>query len=106
MVQNLIPNDSYHLEALLAAYRVDDHVSMNSNEVFAIQYRVFILTGCVNDLYSIVLIPISDDLAEGVLNGWVVRVYEMTLDVLHSQGTLACGKLASLSTRTLERLTH
>lgn len=63
---------------------------MNTNEVLAIQNRVFILTGGVDDLHSKVLIPVSYDLAECVLNGGIVGVYEMTFDVLHRERAFAC----------------
>lgn len=43
MIQNLVTDDSHHFEALLAANAVDNHVSMNANEVLAIQNGVFIL---------------------------------------------------------------
>lgn len=43
VVQNLIPDDSDHLKALLASDAVDDHVAVDANEVLAVQNRVFIL---------------------------------------------------------------
>ena len=43
MIQNLVADDSHHLEALLAANAVDNHVSMDANKVLAIQNGVFIL---------------------------------------------------------------
>ena len=43
MIQNLVADDSHHLKALLAADAVDNHVSMNANEMLAIQNGVFIL---------------------------------------------------------------
>lgn len=43
MIQNLVANNSHHLEALLAANTVDDHVSVDPNEVLAVQNSVFVL---------------------------------------------------------------
>ena len=43
MIQNLVADDSHHLEALLAANAVDNHVSMDANEVLAVQDSVFVL---------------------------------------------------------------
>lgn len=43
VVQNLITNDSDHLKALLAADAVDNHVSMNTDEVLAVQDGIFVL---------------------------------------------------------------
>lgn len=43
MIQNLVADDSHHLEALLATNAVDDHVSVDANEVLAIQNSVFVL---------------------------------------------------------------
>jgi hypothetical protein len=43
MIQNLVADDSHHLEALLATDAVDNHVSVDANEVLAIQDCVFVL---------------------------------------------------------------
>lgn len=43
MIQNLVANDSHHLETLLAADAVDNHVSVNPNEVLAVEDSVFVL---------------------------------------------------------------
>ena len=47
MIQNLVADDSHHLEALLATNTVDNHVSMDANEVLAVQDSVFVLW-CLN----------------------------------------------------------
>jgi hypothetical protein len=92
MIQNLIPYDPHHLKALLARDRVDDHVSVDPNEMLRIEDRVLILPRRVDDLRRKVLIPIAYDFAEGVLDGGVVRVHEMAVDVLDCEGGLACTK--------------
>lgn len=43
MIQNLVANDSDHLETLLAANAVDNHVTMNTDEVLAVEDSVFVL---------------------------------------------------------------
>lgn len=47
MVQNLVPDDAHHLEALLASHRIDQHVAMDPNEVFGVEYAVLILNSKV-----------------------------------------------------------
>ena len=82
MVKYLIPNDATHLKTLLASHRVHDHIAMDANEVLAIEDRVLILPGRINDLYREVLVFVPDDFAEGVLDGRVVRVDEVAVDEL------------------------
>ena len=48
VVENLLADDAYHLKGLLARYRVDDHVSMDADEVLRVEYRVFVLHHIVN----------------------------------------------------------
>jgi hypothetical protein len=43
VIQNFVANDSHHLEALLAADAVDDHVTVDADEVLAVQNGVFVL---------------------------------------------------------------
>lgn len=90
VIQDLVSYNADHLEALLACDRVDDHVAMNSNKMLAIQDRVFILTGCIDDFHGVVLIPVPNDLAECVLNGRVVGVDEVAFHVLDCERALAC----------------
>ena len=44
VIQNLVANDADHFEALLASDTVNDHVTMNADEVFAIQDSVLVLS--------------------------------------------------------------
>jgi len=44
VIENLIANDADHFEALLASDTVNDHVTMNADEVFAIQDSVLVLS--------------------------------------------------------------
>lgn len=43
MVEDLFPDYSDHLEALLAADTIDDHIAVDSDEVLAVEYRILIL---------------------------------------------------------------
>jgi hypothetical protein len=43
VIQNLVANDSHHLEALLAADAVDNHVTVDADKVLAVQNGVFVL---------------------------------------------------------------
>lgn len=89
MIQNLLPYDPHHLEALLGRYRVDDHVAMYPNEVLAVEYSVLILSSSIDDLHGEVLISIANDFAESVFDCRVVRIDEVSVDVLDREGALA-----------------
>ena len=43
MVEDLIADDARHLEALFAGDRVDDHVTVDADEVLRVEDTVFIL---------------------------------------------------------------
>lgn len=43
VVKDLVTQDPDHFERLLGSDGVDEHVAMYANEVFRVQYRVFIL---------------------------------------------------------------
>jgi hypothetical protein len=43
VIQNLVTDDSHHLEALLAANAVDNHVSVDADKMLAVQDSVFVL---------------------------------------------------------------
>jgi len=48
MIENLVPDYPYHLEALLAPNRVDQHVAMNTDKVFRVKDTVLILDSKVS----------------------------------------------------------
>lgn len=91
MIEYFVSNDATHLKALLAGDRIDDHVTMYTNEVLAIQNRVLVLPCCINDLGGDVLVLISNDFAERVFDGGIIRVDEVAVDILHRQRALACA---------------
>ena len=97
VVQDLIPYDPAHLEALLAPDRVHNHVPMYANEMLAIQDCVLVLARRVNDLCGEVLIPIANDFAKGVLDGGVVGVDEVAVDILDGERALACAREGRLA---------
>jgi hypothetical protein len=65
VIQNLVANDSHHLETLLAADAVDDHVTVDADEVLAVQNGVFVLwsssvsTALVIFLFSCRSVPVQ-----------------------------------------------
>lgn len=89
MIQYLIPDDPAHLEALLAGDGVDDHVAVHADEVLAVEDGVLVLPGGVDDLDGEVLVAVPDDFAEGILDGGVVGVDEVAIDVLDGERALA-----------------
>lgn len=96
MVQDLISDDAHHLEALLAADRVDDHVAVDTNEVLGVEDAVFILASGVDHLDGKVMVAVADDLAESVFDGRVVGVDKVAVDVLHCEGGFACARVVLL----------
>ena len=101
MVQDLVSDDAHHLEALLAADRVDDHVAVDANEVLGVENAVFILAGGVDHLDGKVMVAVADDLAESVLDGRVVGVDKVAVDVLHCEGGFACARVVIVRRRVL-----
>jgi hypothetical protein len=47
MVQNLVPQNPNHVIGLLGGDRVDQHVAMNTDEVFGVEDAVFVLRATV-----------------------------------------------------------
>lgn len=89
MVQDLISDDAHHLEALLARDGVDNHVPMYTNKVLAIEDSIFVLAGGIDDLDGKVRVLVPNHFAKRVLDGWVVGVDEVAVDVLDGQGAFA-----------------
>ena len=93
MIQNLVPDDPAHLKTLFASHRVYDHIAMYSNEMLAIEDRVLVLAGRIDNLYSEILVLVPNDFAECILNGRVVGVDKVVVDKLDCQRTLACSSV-------------
>lgn len=96
VVQDLVSDDAHHLETLLAADRVDDHVAVDANEVLGVENAVFVLAGGVDHLDGKVMVAVADDFAESVFDGRVVRVDKVAVDVLHCEGGFACARVVVL----------
>ena len=96
MIEDLIPNDPTHFEALFAGHGVDNHVTVYSNEMLAVEYGILILASSINDLDSEVLILVPNNFAEGVFDCWIVGVDKVAVDVLYCKRALACYTLSQL----------
>lgn len=86
MVQDLVSDDAHHLEALLAADGVDNHVAMNADEVLGVENAVLVLASSVDHLYGEVMVAVADNLAESVLDGRVVGIDKVAVDILDCKG--------------------
>jgi hypothetical protein len=95
MIKNLIPNDPAHLKTLLASHRVHDHIAMYANEVLAIEDRVLILAGRINNLYRKILVLVPNDFAERILDGRIVGVDEVAVDELDCQRAFAYSSIST-----------
>ncbi len=91
MIQDLIPDDAAHVEALLAAHAVHNHVAVDADEVLAVEDRVLVLARRVDDFGREVLVAVADHFAEGVFYRGVVGVDEVAVDVADREGGFAWG---------------
>ena len=89
MIQNLVPNNLDHLERLQRGDAVDEHVAMDADEVLRVEDAVLVLARCVDDLGRVVLSLIPDLLAERVLDGRVVALDKVAVDITHCEGGFA-----------------
>lgn len=89
MVQNLVPDHLDHLERGQRRDAVDQHVAVDADEVLRVEDAVLILAGRVDDLGRVVLPLVPDLLAEGVLDGRVVALDEVPVDVADGERRLA-----------------
>lgn len=58
---------------------------MDADEVLAVEYRVLVLAGRVDDLGEVVLVLVANRLGEGVFDGGVVTIYKVPIDELNCQ---------------------
>ncbi len=63
---------------------------MDADEVLRVEDAVLVLAGRVDDLGRVLLALVSDLLAEGVLDGRVVALDEVAVDVADCEGGFAC----------------
>jgi len=91
VVQDLVADDLDHLKRLLRRDAVDEHVAVDADEVLRVEDAVLVLPGRVDDLGRVLLALVADLLAEGVLNGRVVALDEVAVDVADREGGFACA---------------
>ena len=89
VVENLVPDHLDHLERGQRRDAVDQHVAVDADKVLAIQNTVFILAGRVDNLGRVVLPLVADLLAKRVLDGRVVALDKVPVDVAHREGRFA-----------------
>ena len=53
MIQDFIPDDPNHIEGLPRGDRIDQHVTMDANEMFRVEDTVFILFDPMNRVRAI-----------------------------------------------------
>ena len=114
MIQDLVMDHVDHVERLLRSHRVHQHIAMDSNEMFRVEHTVLILRQalvpgscprflstnlalCVDDFSQESLTLQLNLLAKGVLDGRVVGLNEVALDVSDSEGGFACSRQYSFS---------
>ena len=95
MIQYLIPDNPTHLETLLARDGIHNHIPMYPDEVLAVQYRVLVLSRCIDDLDREIVVAVADHFGEGVFDCWVVGVHEVAVDVLDCEGGFAWERVIS-----------
>lgn len=93
VVEYLITNDLDHLVRLFGSDGIDEDVAMDADKVLRVQDAILVLAGGVDDLGGIFLALVADLLAECVLDGRVVALDKVSLDVTDRQRGFACGML-------------
>lgn len=89
VVKDLLADNRYHLKRLLRRDRVHQHVAVDADEVLGVQDGVFILAGRIDNLQRVVLVLNLHFLAKRVLDGGVIALDEVVIDVAHGQRRLA-----------------
>lgn len=64
MIQDLLPDDADHFEGLLRGDRVDDHVAVDTDEVFGVEDGVFVLEFVVRVCVGMTYCPRSASLTK------------------------------------------
>jgi len=92
MIENLLPYDADHVEALLIPHAVHDHVAVDAYELPAIQDGVLVLARGIDDLRCKILVLVADDFGKCVFDSGIVGVDKVTVNELDSQRALACER--------------
>jgi hypothetical protein len=90
VVQNLVPDHLHHLKGLQRRDAVDQHIPVNADKVLRVQDAVLVLPGRVDNLGRKLLALVADLLAKGVLDGRVVALDKVPVDIADCQRGLAC----------------
>lgn len=107
MIEYLVAYYPYHLERLTRRHRVDDDISMYSNEMLRVQDAVLVLSyssaywtrshhemahlaRCIHDLGGIVLSFVFDDSAESVFDRRIVALDEVMFNEPNGQRRFPC----------------
>ena len=93
VVEDLVADHLDHLEGLQRGDAVDEHVAVDADKVLRVEDAVLVLAGRVDDFRRIVLPLVPDLFAEGVLDGRVVALDKVPVDVAHGEGGFACWNL-------------
>jgi hypothetical protein len=67
---------------------------MDSNEMFGVQYAVFVLAGCINYLGRIILAIVFNDPTKGVFDCRVVALDKVMLNKPNGKGGFPYGSIA------------
>jgi hypothetical protein len=89
VVQDFVPDDLHHLKRLQRRHAVDEHVAVDADEVLRVEDAVLVLAGRVDNLGRKLLPLVADLLAEGVLDGRVVALDKVPVDVADGEGGFA-----------------
>ena len=90
MVEDLVANDLHHLKGLQRRHTVHQHIAVGADHLLRIKDAVFILAGCVDDFSRILLALVLDLLGECALDGRVVALDKVTVDVADRERRFAC----------------
>jgi len=83
---------------MLLAEAIVGELVLERGEMEIVKY----LARGINNLRCELLLPIRNDLAEGVLNGRIVAVDKVPVDILHCQARFACAWSGQLLLTCLE----
>jgi hypothetical protein len=118
MIQDLVPNCSYHLEGLSRGDRINYDIAVDANEMLRIEDTVFILAACqqirdpletggtylsggIDDFGCVILSIIFDDPAECVLDCGVIALDEVVLDEADCERGFSCDTKHSMLERAV-----
>jgi len=90
MVEDLVANDLHHLKGLQRRHTVHQHVAVGADHLLRIEDAVLILAGCVDNFSCILLALVLDLLGKCTLDGRVVTLDKVAVDVADRERRFAC----------------